>query len=140
MSNQIGELREEAKSQWVLGRHVQNINNAVGNIRPVALALRKVRGVVLIDGIDLNVSTPSRALQRAGRVTHTFWQYKRIQQLGIDDGICRIGIVINGATHPRPDYNDAHDFALDQFTREADYAIDAHSSDALEKLRNALSS
>lgn len=131
-------IREDANSNWVLGTRVSKVSNIIGIIGPVALAVRRTAGVILIDGIDLSVSTPNHALRRAGRVTHTFWQYGRIQQLGIDDRIRRIGIVLNGLPNPGPDYKDVHDFAFDQFKKEADLAIDGSSISDLERLEEEL--
>ena len=126
------DLHEDVNAQWVLGR-------SVGGIESIALALRKTNQVVLIDGTDLTVLTPKRALIRASKVTHTFWQYKNVWQMGFgSDSILRIGIVLNGRRDPGDAYKDAHDFALHQFKYEADLAVDASSADDFRRLAERL--
>jgi hypothetical protein len=128
----IEDVREDASSQWVLGR-------SLPYIAPVAFALRTPRVVVLIDGVDLSVLTPRGALSRVNKVAHTFWQYGRVQQMGVDKTPPRrIGVVLNGAVDPSTSYRETHDFALHQFTNEADLAVDANSVDDVRKLGAAL--
>lgn len=127
-----GQLQENAKSEFILGRRVPQI-------RSVAFALRRDNGVILIDGVDLNFLSPQRAVNRAGRVAYTFFQYGRERQLVIyRSGVKRIGVVLNGASHRSPALKDAHDFALREFTQEADLAIDASSPDQLQRLKHEL--
>jgi hypothetical protein len=126
------DIREDANSQWVLGRNLPNI-------APVAFAVRTSRVVILIDGVDLSVLSTKGALSRVNRVAHTFWQYGRVQQMGVDNTPPkRVGIVLNGTTSPGASYRDTHDFALHQFAKEADLAVDAASSDDFRKLEDAL--
>ncbi|SRR6266404_656928 len=125
---QIGELQEDAKAHWVLGQSFPGID-------PIAFGLRRTDVVILIDGIDLSVLKPKPALSRANRITHTFWQYRNIRQMGFLDRVPhRIGVVLNGMVNPGVDYKDVHDFALHQFRNEADLAVDASSPDDLRKL------
>lgn len=94
---------------------------------------------MLVDGVDLNVLTPRAALSQVNRVVHTFWQYARFFQPKLDGStLRRIGVVLNGTPKPTRAAADAHDFALDQFSKEADLAIDASSEVGREKLRSAL--
>jgi hypothetical protein len=129
----VDDIKENASTQWVLGRNLPNI-------APVAVALRKGgRIVILVDGVDLSVLTPKSALARVNKVTHTFWQYGRVRQMGIDNAPPRrIGLVLNGAENPRTAYRDTHDFALHQFKNEADLAVDASSVDDFRKFEEAL--
>src|SRR5262249_22959324 len=105
----------------------------------VALAVRKTNEVVLIDGVDLTILSPGRALSRINKVAHTFWQYKTVRDdclVGRD--IRLIAVVLNGSDAPQPAYKDAHDFALHQFNKEADLAVDASSSPGFQRLADAL--
>ena len=47
-----------------------------------------------------------------------------------DETITRVGIVLNGNSHLTPKTNDAHDYALHLFNREADFALDATSAES----------
>ena len=113
---------ENARAKDILGMSRPHLGT-------VALALKRKSCTFLIDGVDLNLLTPKEALQQSQKVTHTFWQYKR---LGDDtrNWIKRIGVVFNGNSASRPDYRDIHDFALDQFRNEADWAVDASADDS----------
>jgi hypothetical protein len=129
---QIEDVREDATSQWVLGR-------SLPYIAPVAVALRTPSILVLIDGVDLSASTTKGALSRVNKVAHTFWQYGRVRQMGVDKAPPhRIGIVLNGSVDSGTSYRDAHDFALHQFRNEADLAVDASSIDDVKRLEAAL--
>lgn len=103
-------------------------------VRRVALAVRKPSETLLVDGVDLRITTANGAISRVTRVVHTFWQYGRYQQESIGwNRIRRIGVVLNGAAHPPASYRDAHDFALDQFRTGADISIDAASAEDRQK-------
>jgi hypothetical protein len=131
------EIKFDASPEWVLGRKL-------ANVKPVAVALRDRGRVVLIDGIDLNLLTPRGAVSRANEVVHTFWQYGRLDQLGVPfesiSSLRRIGLVLNGKTRPGLAYKDAHDFALDQFKKESELAVDASSPEAQSRLAAELTS
>jgi hypothetical protein len=126
------EIHRDATPQWVLGRKIPQM-------RPVAIAIRKVNQIILVDGVDLNVLTPQRALSAVNKIVHTFWQYGRFRQETIDrTEIKRIGVVLNGVPNPGPAVTDAHDFALDQFKKESEATIDASSPFGRERLRDVL--
>jgi hypothetical protein len=126
------ELRENASPEWILGRKVPRI-------KPVALALRKKNGVLLIDGVDLSVLGTKGTLSRVSKVAYTFFQYGRLRQLSFDrPELKRIGVVLNGVSDPGSEYRDTHDFALREFTQEADLAVDGTSASDLNKLQAAL--
>jgi hypothetical protein len=130
--NEPIDLHENASSQWILGRKLPQVSK-------VALALRRTNEIVLIDGIDLTILTPGRALSRVNRVAHTFWRYKSVRDSNLDGrGLRLIGVVLNGNDAPQPAYQDAHDFALHQFDNEADLAVDASSSPGFQRLADAL--
>jgi hypothetical protein len=127
------DLQEGAKSDWILGRRVPRI-------KPVSLALRKKNGVFLIDGVDLTLFSPRSALAQVTKVTHTFWQYGRIKQMeiGANQHITRIGVVLNGAKNPSDAYRDAHDFAMHEFKPESELVVDAASDDDFSAFKYAL--
>jgi hypothetical protein len=106
-------------------------------VREVALAIKGRVQTVLLDGVDLNIDSAKIALRHAGRVNHTFWQY-RIQAEKYHKNIKRIALVFNGHSHLRPDLKDAHDYALHQFQKEADHTEDASKDGAQERLQKFL--
>jgi hypothetical protein len=127
------EVRENASPEWILGRKVPRI-------KPIALAVRKKNGVLLIDGVDLSVLSLKATLTRVSKVAYTFFQYGRLRQMPFDrPELKRIGIVLNGVSDPGSEYRDTHDFALREFTQVADLAVDTTSAGDLDKLQAALS-
>jgi hypothetical protein len=128
----LEEWRENAKPEWVIGEKVSRI-------RPVALALRKNQTVVIVDGVDLSAMTTQSAVTRVGKVAYTFFQYGRVTQMDFARrSLRRIGVVLNGATRPGRAYRDTHDFAMQEFSQEADLAIDAGSPEGVNQLKNEL--
>lgn len=126
------ELRENAKSQWVLGTDIRQIKS-------VAFALKRDNEVILIDGVDLATLKPKSALNQVTKVAHTFWQYRRVEQQGFNWPLLKtIGVVLNGQVNPNAEYKDAHDFALHEFKQEADIAVDASSPNDLKLFQDAL--
>lgn len=116
-------------------------NLTLPNIKPVAFALKKPSKVIVVDGVDLSVMTPTRAVTKANRIAHNFWQYGRIREESLFAGrptVERVGVVMNG-TSPKTDaYLDAHDYAFHQFKNEADVAVDATSGEGKDQLRVVL--
>src|SRR5258708_2421274 len=101
------DLKRDATPQWILGRKVPQIAK-------VAIAVRKPRVVILLDGVDLNVLTPKGALSKVNKIVHTFWQYGRVGQHPLDGSkLRRVGVVLNGVPRSGAAVADAHDFALD---------------------------
>ena len=98
-------------------------------VKPVALAVELDNRVVLVDGIDLKIMKPATAVTRVNQVSHTFWQYTRVEPNFLDRGrsFKRVGVVLNGAPHTDPGYADAHDYAVHQFRKEADVIYDTWS-------------
>ncbi|ADW67348.1 hypothetical protein [Granulicella tundricola] len=107
------------------------------SVRPVALALKGLAQTVLVDGIDLNLDSAKIAIQQAGRITHTFWQY-RLYGAEQNKNIKRVALVFNGNSHKKADLRDAHDFAFQQFQTESDIVIDAASEDADRQVQGFL--
>jgi hypothetical protein len=125
---------------------------AFPNVRPVAISVKKGGRIMLIDGVDLQTMKGKRAIERANQVAYTFWQYGRARSADSSllwqtpsaglveglEGFTRIGVVLNGSPRRSPQYYVAHDYALHQFQKEADLAIDAASREDTEKLKAAL--
>jgi hypothetical protein len=121
--------QENAKPEWVIGEKV-------ARIRPVAMALRTGNQTTIIDGVDLSIMKPRTAVARVGHVAYTFFQYGRLAQMDFSrHRLRKIGVVLNGIASPKPSYRDAHDFALQEFTQEADKAIDAGTPEGVAELK-----
>ena len=78
------------------------------------------------------------------QVAYTFWQYGRIRSgdssLLWQTPFTRIGVVLNGSTRGNSGYYVAHDYALHQFQKEADVAVDAASGEGTHQFRAVLTS
>ena len=132
MAPRVESWQENAKPEWVIGERV-------ARIRPVALALRKGEQTTIIDGVDLSSMTPRAAVTRVGKVAYTFFQYGRLTQLDFAGRTLRkIGVVLNGVPSPGPYYRDTHEFALQEFSQEADTAIDAGTPEGIAQLKAEL--
>jgi hypothetical protein len=119
-------IMTEVKAHDLLGRHTRS------KIGAVAAAIVRDGVVVIVDGVDLGVLTPTRGLSTTNHVVHTFWQYRRVAEQNpslVDVQIKRVGVVLNGAKTKNDAYYDAHDYAMEQFRKEADLAIDGESID-----------
>lgn len=113
------------------------------HVRPVAIAVRKAGKIVMVDGVDLGVLTPTQAITRANHVGHTFWQYGRFRSddLAVQQvPFTRVGVVLNGAKNKSGAYFDAHDYAVHQFQKEADFAVDTTSREGAQQFEAAFSS
>lgn len=121
----------EATPETILGRKVSRIG-------PVALTLKSDAGWTLIDGVDLNVLKPQKAIERADDVGRIFWQYSRLENTAQIGRIRKIGVVLNGISHLKETEHDAHDYALHRLELDADAAIDAASTEAGAKLEREL--
>lgn len=106
-------------------------------VSEVALAIRGPEQTVLLDGVDLNIDSAKFALRQAGRINHTFWQY-RLHAEKQHKKIKRVALVFNGKSHLRAELKEAHDYALDQFKKEADFVIDACLDGAQEEVQKYL--
>jgi hypothetical protein len=109
-------------------------------VKPVAFAIRKPSTVVLVDAVDLRIMSPARAIAKANRIVHTFWQYGRLQSEGLftQPQVKKVGIVMNGSSPKTEPYFDAHDYSFHQFNNEADVAVDTTSGEGTELLRSVL--
>lgn len=122
-------------------RPLDLFNLTLPNIKPVAFAIKKPSKIVVVDGIDLSVMTPTKAVAKANRIVHNFWQYGRIREESLFEGrptVERVGVVMNGTSPKTSAYLDAHDYALHQFHNEADVTVDATSGEGKEQLRAVL--
>ena len=124
-------FQTEVTSETILGRKAAGVGT-------VALAVESSTGWTLIDGVDLNLLTPKKAIDRADDVSRVFWHYSRLAEAGHIGPISKIGMVLNGLSHLKPQEHDAHDYALHRLEEEADTAIDAASTEATAKLERAL--
>jgi hypothetical protein len=91
-------------------------------------------GWTLTDGVDLNLLTPKRTIDRADDVSRIFWHYSRLSEEGQTGQIRKIGTVPNGISHLKPLEHDAHDYALHRLQSEADTTIETASTEATAKL------
>jgi hypothetical protein len=130
-------ILQNARPQDLFGR-------ALPDVKPVAISVQKRGRIILIDGVDLQIMKGKRAIDRANRVAYTFWQYEHIRSADSSrlwqTPFTRIGVVLNGSTRATSRYYVAHDYALHQFQKEADVAVDAASGEGRQKFRVALSS
>jgi hypothetical protein len=113
-------------------------------IAPVAVGIQTATGLVLVDGIDLHSLTPKSALRETNRVVHTFWQWGRLrssEMTAADRPFQRVGVIANGVVPQGKNVHrflDAHDYARDQFHKEAELTVDSSSDLDTRKLRAAL--
>ncbi len=123
-------LRTGVSARDILGR-------TLTGAKKIALAIPSGSGWTLVDGVDLNQSSPQEAASRADEISRTFWNYSRAAG---DSGmhLRRVGIVLNGNSHVAPRTHEAHDYALHRFQIDSDLAIDAVSTEAGAQLRNLL--
>ncbi len=122
-------------------RPLDLFNLTLPNIKPVAFAIKASSKIVVVDGIDLSVMTPTKAVAKANRIVHNFWQYGRIREEFLFEGrpkVERVGVVMNGTSPKTEAYLDAHDYALHQFRKEADVTVDATSGEGKDQLRAML--
>jgi hypothetical protein len=124
-------FRAGADARTVLGRKAPGIG-------AVALAIESSSGWTLVDGVDLNLLTPNKTMERADHVARTFWRYSRETAHPNSPKVHKIGLVLNGLSHLKPPEHDAHDYAIHRLEVDADEAIDAASTEAIAKLREAL--
>ena len=119
-------IRQKVRVHEVLGKPVPNVD-------PVAFGITTESNVVLIDGLDLRALTPKRSVGEVNRVVHAFWQWGRlheVQPLFRMQDLQRIGIILNGEIPKGKNvrrYLDAHDYAMDQFRKEADLTVESSS-------------
>jgi len=123
-----------ARPQDLFGKKIKNVAS-------VAVAVRTQTAIMLIDGIDLRVLTPTKAIHRANRVTHTFWQYGKLRTEDIavkQTPFQRVGLVLNGVSAKTDAYEDAYEYAVHQFSKEADLLVDTASGQGRQQLQRAL--
>ena len=110
------------------------VGRSIAGARKIALAIHGKTGWILVDGVDLNQLSPGAAVDRADAISRTYWKYSRAQK-GSTETIKSIGLVLNGKSHLAPPTSEAHDYALHLFRREADFALDAASTESGPQLR-----
>ena len=129
----IQRVTRQAKPQQIIGFPIPSV-------KPVALAVELDSLMVLLDGVDLNAMKPARAVSKVNQVSHTFWQYTRVEPNFLDKGLTvkRVGVILNGIPHGDQGYADAHDYAVHQFRKEADVTYDTWSGQGRSELEAAL--
>jgi len=124
------QFRTDVGAKEILGHRVPGT-------KPVAIAIPSGHGWTLIDGVDLNQSTPPAAISRVNDVARTYWNYSRAAaQAGVQ--IRRVGVVLNGHSHLSRPTHEAHDYALHRFQVDSDLALDNVSTEAGSRLRELL--
>ncbi len=124
------ELRTNVTARDILG-------HTVTGTKKIALAIQNQSGWTLVDGVDLNQSTPDQATTRADEISRTFWNYNRSAgETGVQ--IHRVGVVLNGNSHLTPKTHEAHDYALHRFGTDSDLVVDGASPESRDLLRSLL--
>lgn len=114
---------------------------SISKVAPVAAAIRGRHRMLLLDGVDLNALRPGSAVSLTNRIVHNFWQYARLRETDLnvrEVAMTRVAIVLNGAAYRSDAYSDAHDYAMDQFRKGADVAIDTGSPTSVQQLDSLL--
>jgi hypothetical protein len=130
------DIIRDAGPQEMFGR-------AMSDFGTIAIAVRRPRRTIMIDGVDLQLMSRGQAVSRANKVAYKFWQYGRLRSDEyslLQMPFSRIGVVLDGSIHRTKAYYEAHDFALHQFQKEADLAVDTLSGQGTKELEEVLSS
>ncbi len=109
------------------------------NAKPISRAIVGRSRAVLIDGVDTSVKPSTDVIQKANRIAFTFWQYGKVIKSPnlpsqAPQEILRVGIVFNG--YPKAEIQ--KEYALHQFSKDADLAIDAHAKEGVVTLREEI--
>jgi hypothetical protein len=106
--------------------------------KSVSRALISDAAICLMDGVDLHVPSHDLLVQQVNRVAHTFWQYKKVEELFHGKKILRAAVMFDGSgTQVEPALKWRWDYAVHQFEKDAEYTIKA-GSDQEGLLREAL--
>lgn len=118
----------------------QMFGHSVGDLGTVAIAVRRPGKTIMIDGVDLQLMDRKQVVTRANQVAYRFWQYGRLRSSDslLPMAFSRIGVVLDSSTHRAKAYYEAHDFALHQFQKEADIAVDTLSGQGTDEFEKAL--
>ncbi|WP_433966791.1 hypothetical protein [Tunturiibacter gelidiferens] len=119
---------ENANAEQVLGRKIAGVGK-------VSLLIRTKDRLTVLDGIDLSIQAPKDAINRTGKVAHTFWQYARYAaELVIPRKINRVAVIFNGAAHPGATYRDAQSFAREILAERSELLIEHDGAEDLSRL------
>jgi hypothetical protein len=116
---------------------------AMADFGTIAIAVRKPRRTIMIDGVDLQLMSRKGVISRATEVSYKFWRYGRLrseESTLVQTPFSRIGVVFDGPTLRTKAYYHAHDFALHQFEKDADIAVDTLSGQGTRELEEVLTS
>jgi hypothetical protein len=128
------EILRNVGSREIFGRPMREMG-------AVAMAIRKPGRIIMIDGVDLGIITSTQAIDKANKVAHKFWKYGRLRQSGVSTTqtpFSRIGVVLDGSIEKSAAYHEAHDYALHQFKKEADIAVDTASGQGTREFEEML--
>jgi len=131
-----GDILRDAGPKEMFGR-------AMSDFGTIAIAVRRPRRTIMIDGVDLQLMGRAQAVSRANKVAYKFWQYGRLRSDEynlLQMPFSRIGVVLDGSTQRSKAYYEGHDYALHQFKKEADIAVDTTSGEGTQELAKMLSS
>jgi hypothetical protein len=116
---------------------------AMADFGTIAIAVKRPRKTIMIDGVDLQLMNRKQVVSRANTVAYKFWQYGRLRSNDntlLQQPFSRIGVVLDGSTHRARAYYEAHDFALHQFQKEADIAVDMLTGQGTREFEEVLTS
>jgi hypothetical protein len=123
---------ENANAEQVLGRKIAGVGR-------VSLLIGTKDRMTVLDGIDLSIQAPKDAINRTGKVAHTFWQYGRYAaQLVVPRKINRVAVIFNGAAHPGETYRDAQSFAREILADQSELLIEHDGAEDLTRLERLI--
>jgi hypothetical protein len=106
--------------------------------KSVSRALSAEGAICLMDGVDLHTPSHDLLVQQVNRVAHTFWQYKKVEELFHGKTIVRAAVVFDGSgPQVEPALKWRWDYAKHQFNKDAEFTIKAGSGEEAG-LRDAL--
>jgi hypothetical protein len=121
---------ENANAEQVLGRKIPGVGR-------VSLLIETKNRLTVLDGVDLSIQSPQEAINRTGKVAHTFWQYGRYgAELVIPRKINRVAVIFNGTAHPGPTYRDAQNFAREILAERSEMLIEHDGAEDLSRLES----
>ncbi len=128
MKNEDQVVIENADSKQVLGKKIAGVGT-------VSLMIETNDRLTVLDGVDLSIQGPKEAVNRTGKVAHTFWQYERyMKQLINPRKINRVAVIFNGVSNPGPKYRDAQAFALEILSERSELLIEHDGQEDLSRL------
>ena len=109
---------------------------------PVSRVVNLADGLLLLDGVDVHAATTASVVEHVGRVVHTYWQYKKAQELLTNSGVkfTSAAVVFDGNGNDKDDtFVWRVKYATEQFKNDADLTISPSAPNGRESLRRLLS-